>query len=78
MATDAGARAQGRVPTTTPFLVGRLAACRGTDYTPAFHPARLEDPAYQQVLASLDSKSGQLSCRPIGIRIDVRYCVPSL
>jgi glycine/D-amino acid oxidase-like deaminating enzyme len=30
------------------------------DYAPAFHPARFEDPAYQQVLASLDSKSGQL------------------
>jgi sarcosine oxidase, subunit beta len=30
------------------------------DYAPAFHPARFEDPAYQRVLASLDSKSGQL------------------
>jgi glycine/D-amino acid oxidase-like deaminating enzyme len=29
-------------------------------YAPAFHPARFEDPAYQQVLASLDPKSGQL------------------
>jgi sarcosine oxidase subunit beta len=30
------------------------------DYAPAFHPSRFEDPAYQRVLASLDSKSGQL------------------
>jgi sarcosine oxidase subunit beta len=30
------------------------------DYAPAFHPARFQDPAYQRVLATLDSKSGQL------------------
>ena len=30
------------------------------DYAPAFHPARFRDPAYQRVLATLDSKSGQL------------------
>src|SRR4029078_6695338 len=30
------------------------------DYAPAFHPARFQDPAYQRVLAMLDSKSGQL------------------
>ncbi len=30
------------------------------DYAGAFHPARFADPAYQSVLASLDSKSGQL------------------
>jgi sarcosine oxidase subunit beta len=30
------------------------------DYAPAFHPARFQDPAYQRVLARLDSKSGQL------------------
>lgn len=30
------------------------------DYAPAFHPARFRDPEYQRVLATLDSKSGQL------------------
>ena len=30
------------------------------DYAPAFHPARFQDPAYQRVLATLDSRSGQL------------------
>src|SRR5262245_8222641 len=30
------------------------------DYAPAFHPARFKDPAYQHVLATLDSRSGQL------------------
>lgn len=30
------------------------------DYAPAFHPGRFQDPAYQRVLATLDSKSGQL------------------
>jgi len=30
------------------------------DYAPAFHPARFQDPAYQRVLARLDSRSGQL------------------
>jgi glycine/D-amino acid oxidase-like deaminating enzyme len=30
------------------------------DYAPAFHPVRFQDPAYQCVLATLDSKSGQL------------------
>ncbi len=30
------------------------------DYAPAFHPARFKDPAYQRVLATLDSRSGQL------------------
>lgn len=30
------------------------------DYAPAFHPARFQDPVYQRVLATLDSKSGQL------------------
>jgi len=30
------------------------------DYAPAFHPARFKDPAYQRVLATVDSKSGQL------------------
>ena len=30
------------------------------DYASAFHPARFRDPEYQRVLATLDSKSGQL------------------
>jgi glycine/D-amino acid oxidase-like deaminating enzyme len=30
------------------------------DYAAAFHPARFADPAYQSVLATLDSRSGQL------------------
>jgi glycine/D-amino acid oxidase-like deaminating enzyme len=30
------------------------------DYAAAFHPARFTDPAYQDVLGTLDSKSGQL------------------
>ena len=30
------------------------------DYAYAFHPARFQDPAYQRVLATLDSRSGQL------------------
>jgi glycine/D-amino acid oxidase-like deaminating enzyme len=30
------------------------------DYAPAFHPGRFRDPAYQRVLATFDSKSGQL------------------
>ena len=30
------------------------------DYAPAFHPARFQDPAYQRMLATLDSRSGQL------------------
>jgi len=29
-------------------------------YAAAFHPARFQDPAYQRVLATLDSRSGQL------------------
>ena len=30
------------------------------DYAPAFHPARFADPAYQRVLTTLDSRTGQL------------------
>ncbi len=30
------------------------------DYAPAFHPARFQDPAYQRMLATLGSRSGQL------------------
>jgi glycine/D-amino acid oxidase-like deaminating enzyme len=30
------------------------------DYSAAFHPVRFSDPAYRSVLATLDSKSGQL------------------
>jgi glycine/D-amino acid oxidase-like deaminating enzyme len=30
------------------------------DYAAAFHPARFDDPAYQQKLATLDPKAGQL------------------
>lgn len=30
------------------------------DYAAAFHPGRFDDPAYQQVLATLDPRSGQL------------------
>ena len=30
------------------------------DYAGAFHPGRFDDPAYQQVLATLDPRAGQL------------------
>ena len=30
------------------------------DYAAAFHPGRFDDPAYRSVLATLDSRTGQL------------------
>jgi hypothetical protein len=30
------------------------------DYAAAFHPGRFDDPAYQNMLATLDPRSGQL------------------